>query len=84
MDRKWLHSTLRSQNVQFIGAQLCLYVPGFNRQVFKYVEILSEQSKKRKEQKKNKGGVLVADSGYNAQSPRNETPRDLQSKIGGK
>ena len=30
---------------------LCLYVPGFQRQVIKHVKILSEQSKKIKEQK---------------------------------
>ena len=32
---------------------LCLYVPGFQRQVFKQVKMLSERSKRRKEQKKN-------------------------------
>ena len=47
---------------------LCLYVPGFQRQVFKHVQILSEQSKENKEQKKNKGSVLVAESAYNAQN----------------
>ena len=47
---------------------LCLYVPGFQRQVFKYVKILSELSKRRKEQKKNKGSVLVAESAHNAQN----------------
>ena len=46
---------------------LCLYVPGFQRQVFKHVKILSERSKESKEQKKNKGSVLVAESAYNAQ-----------------
>ena len=45
---------------------LCLYVPGFHRQVFKHGKILSERSKKMKEQKKNKGSVLVAESAYNA------------------
>ena len=33
---------------------LCLYVPGFQRQVFKHIKILSERSKENKEQKKNK------------------------------
>ena len=47
---------------------MCLYVPGFQRQIFKQVKILSEQSKESKEQKKNKGSVLVADSAYNAQN----------------
>ena len=47
---------------------LCLYVPGFLRQVFKHGKILTERSKKRKEQKKNKGSVLVAESAYNAQN----------------
>ena len=28
---------------------LCLYVPGLQRQVFKHVELLSEQSKELKE-----------------------------------
>ena len=47
---------------------LCLYVPGFQRQVFKHVKILSERSKESKEQKKNKGSVLVAESTYNTQN----------------
>ena len=47
---------------------LCLYVPGFQRQVFKHVKNLSERSKESKEQKKNKGSVLVAKSAYNAQN----------------
>ena len=33
---------------------LCLYVPGFQRQIFNHVEILSERSKKMRELKKNK------------------------------
>ena len=47
---------------------LCLYVPGFHRQVFKHVKILSEQSKRMKEKKKKKGSVLDAESAYNAQN----------------
>ena len=47
---------------------LCLYVPGFHRQVFKPVEILSERSKESKEQKKKKGSVLVAESAFNARN----------------
>ena len=47
---------------------LCLYIPGFQRQVFNYVKILSERSKESKEQKKNKGSVLVADSAYKVQN----------------
>ena len=47
---------------------LCLYVPGFQIQVFKHVTILSGRSKESKEQKKNKGSVLVAESAYNAQN----------------
>ena len=49
---------------------LCLYVPGFQRQVFKHVKILSERSQRRKEQKKNKGSVLVAESAYKAQNAK--------------
>ena len=45
----------------------CLYVPGFQRQVFKHVNLLREQSKESEEQKKNKGSVLVAESAHNAQ-----------------
>ena len=33
---------------------LYLYAPGFPRQIFKPVKVLPEQSKKMKEQKKNK------------------------------
>ena len=44
---------------------LCLYVTGFQTQVFK---ILSERLKRMKEQKKNQGSVLVAESAYNAQN----------------
>ena len=47
---------------------LCLYVPGFQRQVFKHVKILLERSQESEEQKKNKGSVFVAESAYNAQS----------------
>ena len=47
---------------------LCLYVPGFQRQVFKPVKILSERSKENREQKKNKGSVLVAESAYKVQN----------------
>ena len=41
---------------------LFLYIPGFQRQVFKHIKILSERSKKIKEQKTNKGSVLVEES----------------------
>ena len=47
---------------------MCLYVPGFQRQVFIHAKILLERSKKMKEQKKNKGSVLVAESACNAQN----------------
>ena len=47
---------------------LCLYVPGFQRQVVEHVKILSGRSKESKEQKKNKGSVLVTESAYNAQN----------------
>ena len=47
---------------------LCLYVPGFQTQVFKHIKILSEGSKEMKEQKKNKGSVIVAESADNAQN----------------
>ena len=46
---------------------LCLYVPEFQNQGFKHVEILLEKSKRMKEQKKNKGNVLVPESAYNSQ-----------------
>ena len=46
---------------------LCLYIPGFHRQVLKHVKILSERSKKRKN-KKNKGSVFVAESAHNSQN----------------
>ena len=49
---------------------LCLNVPGFQSQVFKHVKILSERSKKVKEQKNNKGSFLVAESAYNSQHPQ--------------
>ena len=54
--------TLRGQTVYWIGAQFCLYFPGFQKQVFTHVKILSERSSEMKEQKKNKGGVFVAES----------------------
>ena len=38
---------------------LCLYVPGFQGQAFKRVKILSEGSKKMKEQKRTKGASLL-------------------------
>ena len=47
---------------------LCLYVPGFQRQVFKHVKIVLERSKEMKKQKKKKGTVLVAESAYISQN----------------
>ena len=47
---------------------LCLYVPGFQRQIFKHVKVLSERSKKKIEQKKNKGSILDAECAYNSQN----------------
>ena len=47
---------------------LCLYVLGFQRQVFKHDKNLSERSTKMKKKKKNKGSVLVAESAYNSQN----------------
>ena len=47
---------------------LWLCVPGFKRQVFKHVKTLSEQSKRMREQKKNKGRVLLAESACNSQN----------------
>ena len=47
---------------------LFLYVPRFQREVFKHVKFLQERSKEIKEQRKNKGSVLVAESAYNAQN----------------
>ena len=46
---------------------LCLYVPGFQRKLFKQVETLSYRSNEMKEQKQNKRSALVADSAYNSQ-----------------
>ena len=51
-----------------MSTNFCLYVPRFQSQVFKRVKILSERSEETKEQKENKGSVLVAESGYNAQN----------------
>ena len=45
------------------STNLCLYVAGFQKKVFKHVKILSERSKETKEQKKNKGSVIVAQFG---------------------
>ena len=42
---------------------LCLYIPGFQRNVFKRVKML-ERPKETKE-KKNKGSVFVVESVYN-------------------
>ena len=47
---------------------LCLYDPGFQRQAFKNVKTLSEQSNKINEQEKIKGRVLVVESTYNSQN----------------
>ena len=47
---------------------MCLYVPGFQRQVFKHVKTLSERSKESKEQKKNKESVFLAEPACNAQN----------------
>ena len=47
---------------------MCLYVPGFQRQVFKPVKFLTVRSKRMKEQKKNKESVLVAESAFNSQN----------------
>ena len=47
---------------------LCLYLPGFQKQVFKHVKILSERSKDMKEQKKNKGSVRFVDSAYKSEN----------------
>ena len=55
--------------MHWIGAQFCVCIFQDSRdKVFKHVENLSERSKEMKEQKKNKGSVLVAESAYNAQS----------------
>ena len=47
---------------------MCLYVPGFQRQVFKHIKVLAERSKKMKEQKKDERSILVAESAYNSQN----------------
>ena len=47
---------------------LCLNVPRFKRQVFKHDQILSERSKRMKEQEKNKSSVLFAESAFNSQN----------------
>ena len=41
---------------------LCLFAPGFQRQDFKHVKFVSEQSKEMKANKKNKGNVLLGES----------------------
>ena len=50
---------------------LCLYIPELQKQVYNYVKSLSEQSKRKKEQTKNKTSVLVAESAYNFQKTTN-------------
>ena len=53
------------------STNLCLYVPGFQKQVLKHVKILSERSKETKEQKKNKKEQrerTCCESVYNAQN----------------
>ena len=47
---------------------LCLYVPGFQSQVFKHDKILSEQSKRMIEQKKKNWSALVAESAHSSQN----------------
>ena len=47
---------------------MCLYVHKFQKHVFKSVNILSERLKEMKEQKKNNGGVLIAEATYNSQN----------------
>ena len=49
-------------------------VPGFQRQIFKHVKILSKRSKEMKEQKKNKTNVLVAESAYHSQNAQAKWP----------
>ena len=61
-----MNNILRGQSVHWIGAHFCVFM--FQKQVFKHVKVLSEPSKKIKEQKKNKGSVLVAESADNAQN----------------
>ena len=56
---------------------LCLYVSGFQRQVFKLVKSLSERSKEIKEQKKNKGSVLVSEFAHNLQNAHNVWPHNV-------
>ena len=38
---------------------LCLYVPGFQRQVSKHVEILSERSKEMKNRRRTRGAFFL-------------------------
>ena len=47
---------------------LCLYIPGFQSEVFKLNKILSERLKRMKEQKKDKRSVLVSESAYSSQN----------------
>ena len=61
---------------------MCLYVPRFQRQVFKHVKIFSERSKKMKEHKKNKRSVLVAETAYNSQNAKFSLVRIFEVYVG--
>ena len=69
VDFFWIGQIITSPNCALDRRTiLCLYVPGFQRQVLKHVKNLSKLSKESIKQMKNKGGVLVAESACNAQN----------------
>ena len=65
--KKTIFYIMRPNNALDKCTILCLYGPGFQRQVFKHVKFVSERSKEMKKQKKNRGRVLVAESAYISQ-----------------
>ena len=67
---------------------MCLHVPRFQKQIFKHGKVVLERSKEMKEQKKNKGSVLIAESAYNAQNAqfglvmqRKNTVPDMKTTV---
>ena len=61
-------SSLQGKTVHWICAQFLSVCSGFQTQILNHVGILSERSKKMKEQKKNKKSILFAESSNNSQN----------------
>ena len=47
---------------------LCMYATEFHREFFKHGKVLSKRLNNMKDEKKNKGSVLVVESAYNSQN----------------